>query len=175
MAPATSSAPAASRSHACGSPPAARTSSAWAGLRISDTTASPRACSRRVSRSAIWPCPPAMATRITGRIALTGSSPLDEAPPSSLRASVVPSRGRWCHMATRTRTKASPRLSDSQVAEVLQLLSGADSAELKLTIPDDAQVATVRALSFDPLEAQIRQVFFFDTPDLELNKAGIVV
>lgn len=80
-------------------------------------------------------------------------------------------------MATRTttRTKTSPRLSDSQVAEVLQLLSGADSAELKLTIPDDAQVATVRGLNFDPLDAQIRQVFFFDTPDLELNKAGVVV
>ena len=27
----------------------------------------------------------------------------------------------------------------------------------------------------DPLEAQIRQVFFFDTPDLALNEAGVVV
>ena len=27
----------------------------------------------------------------------------------------------------------------------------------------------------DPLEAQIRQVFFFDTPDLALDKAGVVV
>jgi hypothetical protein len=77
--------------------------------------------------------------------------------------------------STTTRTRTSPRLSDSQVVEVLKLLGGADSAELKLTIPDEAQVATVRALNFDPLEAQIRQVFFFDTPDLELNKAGIVV
>ena len=27
----------------------------------------------------------------------------------------------------------------------------------------------------DPLEAQIRQVFFFDTPDLALDKPGVVV
>ena len=27
----------------------------------------------------------------------------------------------------------------------------------------------------DPLAAQIRQVFFFDTPDLTLNAAGVVV
>ena len=27
----------------------------------------------------------------------------------------------------------------------------------------------------DPLEAQIRQVFFFDTPDLALDEAGVVV
>lgn len=31
------------------------------------------------------------------------------------------------------------------------------------------------ALGLDPLEAQIRQVFFFDTPDLALNKHGVVV
>ena len=27
----------------------------------------------------------------------------------------------------------------------------------------------------DPLDAQIRQVFFFDTPDLALDRAGVVV
>jgi hypothetical protein len=27
----------------------------------------------------------------------------------------------------------------------------------------------------DPLDAQIRQVFVFDTPDLRLNKSGVVV
>ena len=31
------------------------------------------------------------------------------------------------------------------------------------------------ALGIDPLDAQIRQVFFFDTPDLGLDKAGLVV
>jgi hypothetical protein len=33
----------------------------------------------------------------------------------------------------------------------------------------------VSALGMDPLEAQIRQVFFFDTPDLTLNEHGVVV
>ena len=34
---------------------------------------------------------------------------------------------------------------------------------------------TIVALGIDPLEAEIRQVFFFDTPDLALIKAGVVV
>ena len=47
-----------------------------------------------------------------------------------------------------------------------------DSVELKLTVPEVTQRSTVRALQLDPLEAQIRQVFFFDTPDLALNQKG---
>ena len=53
-------------------------------------------------------------------------------------------------------------------------MEGADSAELKLTVPESGQRATARALDLDPLDAQIRQVFFFDTPDLALNAAGVV-
>ena len=34
--------------------------------------------------------------------------------------------------------------------------------------------STIAALDLDPLDAQIRQVFFFDTPDLDLNQAGVV-
>lgn len=75
-------------------------------------------------------------------------------------------------------TKAPPKrlvdLSDEGAAELLGLLKGADSVELKLTVPDVDQRSTVVSLGLDPLEAQIRQVFFFDTPDLALNKAGVV-
>jgi hypothetical protein len=74
-------------------------------------------------------------------------------------------------------TKAPKRLvdlNDEEAAELFGLLRGADSAELKLTVPDVHQRSTVSALRLDPLEAQIRQVFFFDTPDLALNNAGIV-
>jgi hypothetical protein len=67
------------------------------------------------------------------------------------------------------------RLDDAQLAEMLELLGGADSAELKLTIPDEAQRSTVAALGVDPLESEIRQVFFFDTPDLALDRHGVVV
>ena len=72
-------------------------------------------------------------------------------------------------------TRQARRLSDAQLAEMMALISHADSVELKLTVPDTATRSTVDGLGMDPLEAQIRQVFFFDTPDLRLNKRGVVV
>ena len=59
--------------------------------------------------------------------------------------------------------------------DLLGLLREVDSAELKLTIPQADHASTVQALELDPLDAQIRQVFFFDTPDLRLDAAGVVV
>ena len=67
------------------------------------------------------------------------------------------------------------RLTDTQLEEVLALTKDADSVELKLTVPDSERRSTVTALGMDPLEAQIRQVYFFDTPDLALNTHGVVV
>jgi hypothetical protein len=55
------------------------------------------------------------------------------------------------------------------------LVKGAGSVELKLTIPESAQRSTVQALGMDPLGAQVRLVYFFDTPDLTLERAGVVV
>jgi hypothetical protein len=72
-------------------------------------------------------------------------------------------------------TKQPQRLSDTELGRLLTLLKGADSTELKLTVPDSEQRSAVTVLGMDPLEAQIRQVFFFDTPDLTLNKQGVVV
>jgi hypothetical protein len=72
-------------------------------------------------------------------------------------------------------TKQPRRLSDAQLGDMLALTSHADSVELKLTVPNTQRRSTVAALNMDPLEGQIRQVFFFDTPDLRLNKAGVVV
>jgi hypothetical protein len=69
----------------------------------------------------------------------------------------------------------APRLSDEELGQLLELLRGADSAELKLTLPEEGQRSAVATLGLDPLEAQIRQAFFFDTPSLELNAAGVVV
>jgi len=71
--------------------------------------------------------------------------------------------------------KTSPRLSDDDVVRVLDLAGGCDSIELKLTIPADHHRSTIADLGMDPIEAQIRLVSFFDTPDLTLNKAGLVV
>src|SRR5215213_3519041 len=50
-----------------------------------------------------------------------------------------------------------------------------DSVELKLTIPEAAQRSSVLALGMDPLAAQVRLIYFFDTPDLALERAGVVV
>jgi hypothetical protein len=66
-------------------------------------------------------------------------------------------------------------LSPEQIGEVLNLLPGADSVELKLSVPDGDRRSAVRSLAMDPLAAQIRQVMFFDTPDLALNRSGVVV
>jgi hypothetical protein len=58
---------------------------------------------------------------------------------------------------------------------VLELVKEADSVELKLTVPSSAHRATIQGLPIDPVEAEPRQVFFFDTPNLDLDKAGLVV
>src|SRR5215211_5564425 len=72
-------------------------------------------------------------------------------------------------------SSAPVRLADAELAELLDLIRGADTVELKLTVPETDQRSTVTALGMDPIDAQIRQVFFFDTPDLALNQAGVVV
>ena len=77
-------------------------------------------------------------------------------------------------MATSTRL-AAPKISDDDLPGLLELLKGADSVELKLTVPDTNLSESAKALGVDPLDAQVRQVFFFDTPDLALNKQGVVV
>jgi hypothetical protein len=72
-------------------------------------------------------------------------------------------------------SRPTGRLSDAQLEEVLALARKAGSVELKLTVPDSERRSTVTTLGMDPLEGQIRQVYFFDTPDLKLNKHGVVV
>lgn len=74
-----------------------------------------------------------------------------------------------------TATNGGATLSTEQLAQVLRLLKGADSVELKLSVPDADRRSAVAALDMDPLDAQIRQVAFLDTPDLLLNRHGVVV
>ena len=75
-----------------------------------------------------------------------------------------------------TSAQAAPALiTGDQLVEMMALIRDADSVELKLTIPEGAQRSAIQALRMDPLEAQIRQVFFFDTADLALQSAGVVV
>jgi hypothetical protein len=78
-------------------------------------------------------------------------------------------------MATSTGPRKIIELPGEELAALIGLISGSDSVELKVTLPEEAQRSAIAALGLDPLEAQIRQVFFFDTPELTLNQAGIAV
>jgi len=73
------------------------------------------------------------------------------------------------------KTPLRPAIPDSKLAELMTLLGGSDTVELKLTVPAEQQRAAIQGLGLDPLDAQIRQVVFFDTPDLALDHAGVVV
>jgi hypothetical protein len=73
-----------------------------------------------------------------------------------------------------TAEKTERRLSDEDLARVSALIKDSDSVELKLTVPASDHRLTVAKLGWDPLNAQIRQVYFFDTPDLALNRQGVV-
>jgi hypothetical protein len=66
-------------------------------------------------------------------------------------------------------------LSAEEIVEVLKLGKKASSIELKLSVPLTGHRATIKSIGLDPVEAQPRQAFFFDTPDLDLNRAGVVV
>lgn len=82
--------------------------------------------------------------------------------------------------APRKTPKAEPPalakpLSGEDLLKILQLGKGATSIELKLSVPMSGQRATIKSIGLDPVEAQPRQAFFFDTPDLALNRAGVVV
>jgi hypothetical protein len=71
----------------------------------------------------------------------------------------------------------APRIarSDKELQDLVSLIKDVHSVELKLTVPEPAQLSTARALGLDPLQAQIRQVFFFETADLVLDDQGLVV
>lgn len=70
---------------------------------------------------------------------------------------------------------SAPVMPAEKLGGLLDVLRQTDSVELKLTVPEADQRSTIQALGIDPIEAQIRQVYFFDTPELTLNDAGLVV
>lgn len=69
----------------------------------------------------------------------------------------------------------APTLVPASVLAMMDLVAQSDSVELKLTVPASAYRVGARALEIDPIAAQIRQVYFFDTPDLALDRSGVVV
>jgi len=77
--------------------------------------------------------------------------------------------------AERDQSALAKPFTKEQIVEVFKLVKGASSVELKLSVPHTGQRATIKSIGLDPVEAQPRQAFFFDTPDLALNRAGVVV
>ncbi len=98
-----------------------------------------------------------------------------------MATSVPPKSRAAARSSATTRAPLSPaaagdgHLTDAQLVELLGILRGVDSVELKLTVPTDAHRSTIQVLPVDPIEAQPRQIYFFDTPDLTLFHAGVVV
>src|SRR3954453_9868097 len=72
-------------------------------------------------------------------------------------------------------TASAPTFQGEELARLLAVIKQSDSVELKLTVPESHQRATMMSLGMDPLEAQIREVVFFDTPELALDHHGVVV
>ena len=68
-----------------------------------------------------------------------------------------------------------PALLPQDLMQMMELVQRSDSIELKLTLPASSYRSAAKSLAIDPLDAQIRQVFFFDTPDLALDRSGVVV
>ena len=66
----------------------------------------------------------------------------------------------------------APTFSDEQLAEFLALTKGADTVELKLTVPVTDRARGGAALGVDPLEGQIRQVYFLDTRTWRSTRAA---
>lgn len=67
-----------------------------------------------------------------------------------------------------------PEISGEELVKLVGLMEGSDTVELKLTVPHEGMQSAERSLGIDELEAQIRQVVFFDTPDLVLHQRGLV-
>jgi hypothetical protein len=71
-------------------------------------------------------------------------------------------------------TSAPVGIPAERLVEMMRLLRESDDVELKMTVPETSRRSAIAALDLDPLEAQIRQVWYLDTPDLDLDKAGVV-
>ena len=54
-------------------------------------------------------------------------------------------------------------------------MAAMDAVEIKCTIRPDQELRAERAMEVDEDTADVRLVYFYDTPDLDLFKAGVVL
>ncbi len=66
-------------------------------------------------------------------------------------------------------------LSPQDTKKLLHLVRNSKSIEIKVSVPMAAHQRTALSMGIDPVEAQPRHVYFFDTADQVLNRAGLIV
>jgi hypothetical protein len=66
-------------------------------------------------------------------------------------------------------------LSPEDVKKLLHLIRHSKSIEIKVSVPMAEHQRTTLSMGIDPVEAQPRHVYFFDTADQALNRAGLIV
>jgi hypothetical protein len=71
-------------------------------------------------------------------------------------------------------TPTSQGITADALLEMVEKGAGMDSIEMKMSVPDDQRMA-LADIGIDVMKAQIRQVYFFDTPSLDLFKRGVVL
>jgi hypothetical protein len=59
--------------------------------------------------------------------------------------------------------------------KLLHLIRHSKSIEIKVSVPMAEHQRTVLSMGIDPVEAQPRHVYFFDTADQALNRSGLIV
>jgi len=69
----------------------------------------------------------------------------------------------------------APRLSGDQLIDLLTLTEHADCITVKTSVPDTPRHSGLDALGLDPLDARVRELYFFDTADLRLNAGGLIL
>lgn len=67
-----------------------------------------------------------------------------------------------------------PVLDRDQLLAIFRQLSAVGSVELKMNVPGEQRMA-LRELRLDTLQGRIREVLFFDSPDLALFRTGVIV
>ena len=65
-------------------------------------------------------------------------------------------------------------MNREELLRMLDEMTGVSSIELKINVPADQRMA-LSGLDLDLMEARLREVHFFDTPDLTLFHNGLVV
>jgi hypothetical protein len=89
---------------------------------------------------------------------------------------------RWRNENMATATTRSARyqpvvqsLSPQEMKNLLRLVKNSKSIEIKVSVPMGEHQRIALSMGIDPVEAEPRHVYFFDTNDQALNRAGLIV